>query len=193
METIAINDLPVSVQFDFESGEYTPFGKYTERRLSDLAGMFYDQAAASAILAASDRLVYDIRYYHFITSTSDMSLGVTRIFPGKIGDEYHMTKGHFHERDDQPEIYFCVRGQGYLLMEDTGGDFHAHAWRPGTITHIPPFYAHRAVNTGGEPLIFVASYHLAAGHNYEPVVQRGFAKVVVERDGAAQLLPNPRR
>jgi glucose-6-phosphate isomerase len=155
--------------------------------------MFFDQVAVKADLASGNPLVYDIRYYHFITSTSDMSLGVTRIFPGKIGDEYYMTKGHFHERDDQPEIYFCIRGQGYLLMESAAGDFHAHPWRPGVITHIPPFYAHRVVNTSGETLIFVASYHVSAGHNYAPVVQRGFAQVVVERAGRPEMLPNPRR
>jgi glucose-6-phosphate isomerase len=54
-------------------------------------------------------------------------------------------------------------------------------------------WAHRAVNTGNDTLVFVASYHLAAGHDYEPVIRRGFAQVVVERDGKPVLMPNPRR
>jgi len=158
-----------------------------------------DQADRAALrrceesLAQGDPVVYDIRYHPFQTSTSDMALGVSTIYPGKVGDEYHMTKGHFHVRMDQPEIYFCVRGTGFLLMESKEGDFQVAEWRPGTITHIPPQYAHRVVNTGPEPLIWVASYHLAAGHDYEPIIARGFAKIVVEKDGQPVFLPNPRR
>lgn len=193
MQTTSVSDLPTSVQFDFDTGVYTPFQEVTDRRMSHLKEMFHDQAAVAAILADDNRVIYEIRYHPFVTSTSDMSLGVTRIFPGKVGDEYHMTKGHFHERLDQPEIYFCVRGTGYLLLETRDGDFQAIPWQPGTITHIPPMWAHRVVNTGEETLVFVASYHLAAGHDYAPVIARGFAQVVVERDGRPALVPNPRR
>ena len=193
MQTTTISDLPTSVQFDFTTGEFAPFQELTDRRMSHLKEMFHDQAAVAEILATDNRVIYEIRYHPFVTSTSDMSLGVTRIFPGKVGDEYHMTKGHFHERLDQPEIYFCVRGEGYLLLETRAGDFQAVAWRPGTITHIPPMYAHRVVNTGKDMLVFVASYHIAAGHDYAPVIERGFAQIVVERDGKPVLAPNPRR
>jgi glucose-6-phosphate isomerase len=193
MQATTVSDLPISVQFDFATGIFAPATEVAERRMSHLKEMFHDQAAVQEILAAGDRLIYEIRYHPFVTSTSDMALGVTRIFPGKVGDEYHMTKGHFHERTDQPEIYFCVHGEGYLLMETREGDFEAVRWQPGTITHIPPMWAHRVVNTGGDTLFFVASYHLAAGHDYAPVVARGFAQVVIERDGKPVLAPNPRR
>lgn len=193
MQAASVSDLPISVQFNFNTGVFAPATEVVDRRVSHLKEMFYDQAAVQDILAAGDKSVYEIRYHPFITSTSDMALGVTRIFPGKVGDEYHMTKGHFHERADQPEIYFCVHGEGYLLMETREGDFQAAPWKPGTITHIPPMWAHRVVNTGSDTLFFVASYHIAAGHDYAPVVARGFAQVVVERDGKPVLAPNPRR
>ena len=186
-------DLPMSVQFDFEMGTLSQPQRRTERRVSDLAMMFSDKQAVEAAMAADDPLVYEILYQDFLTSVSDMALGVTRIFPGKVGDEYHMTKGHIHERKDQPEIYFCVRGEGYLLLDTLEGDFRAERWSPGTISHIPPFYAHRVANTGDENLVFVASYHLSAGHDYEAVAEHGFAKLVVERDGAPVLVPNARR
>jgi glucose-6-phosphate isomerase len=193
MLTTTVSDLPISVQFDFATGIFAPFQEVVNRRMSHLKEMFYDQAAVQAIMADDNRVIYEIRYHPFITSTSDMALGVTRIFPGKVGDEYHMTKGHFHERPDQPEIYFCVHGEGYLLLETREGDFEAVPWRPGTITHIPPMWAHRVVNTGKETLFFVASYHIAAGHDYGPVIERGFSQIVVERDGLPVLAPNPRR
>jgi glucose-6-phosphate isomerase len=186
-------DMPVSVQFDFATGIFAPHADLSERRLSDLKEMYYDQDTVAAMIGAGNPIIYEIRYHPFVTSVSDMGLGVTRIFPGKVGDEYHMTKGHFHERPDQPEIYFCVRGEGYLLLETREGDFEAVPWQPGTITHIPPQWAHRVVNTGTDTLVFVASYHLAAGHDYAPVLARGFAQVVVARNNAPALIPNPRR
>ena len=185
-------DYPISVQFDFDEGTFDPVKQRVDRKVSDLKMMFHDQAAAEAIIAAGDEVVYEIWYHPFITSKSDMALGVTRIFPGKVGDEYHMTKGHIHERDDQPEIYFCIQGEGYLLLETLDGEFRAEPWKPGTISHIPPMWAHRVVNTGDETLVFVASYHVSAGHDYQPIIDRGFVKQVVERDGKPVFVDNPR-
>lgn len=193
MKTVEINDRPTTVWLDINTGVFEPCVEITHRRVSDLGMMFADQEAVKQSIEQGDPIVYDIRYHPFRTSNSDMALGVSTIYPGKVGDEYHMTKGHFHVREDQPEIYFCVRGTGFLLMESRTGDFQVAEWRPGTISHIPPQYAHRVVNTGAEPLIWVASYHLAAGHDYEPIMARGFAKIVVEKDGQAVFKPNPRR
>lgn len=193
MNPIEVNDLPVSVQIDITTGEFTPCPELVDRKVSDLARMFYNQEAVRGIIDTGDRLVYQIRYYPFITSRSDMALGTTIIYPGKVGDEYHMTKGHFHESDDQPEIYHCVQGEGFLQLESRDGDYHAVPWKAGTITHIPPQYAHRVINTGSSPLVFVASFHVAAGHNYRLVEQRGFRNVIVERGGKAVEIPNPRR
>jgi glucose-6-phosphate isomerase len=193
MKDMVVNDLPVSVQIDAATGEFFPCPEKVDRKVSDLRMMFYDQAEVTKILAAGDRLVYEIRYYPFITSKSDMALGTTVIFPGKVGDEYHLTKGHFHARDDQPEIYYCVQGEGFLQMESRDGDYQVAAWKAGIITHIPPQYAHRVVNTGQIPLVFVASFHVAAGHDYERIEAQGFKNVIVERDGKAVALPNPRR
>ncbi|MGA2111657.1 MAG: glucose-6-phosphate isomerase family protein [Anaerolineales bacterium] len=193
MKTTEICNTPVSVTLDIQSGIFEPCPEVTQRRVSDLLKMFSDREAAQRIISSGDRLVYEIRYHPFLTSRSDMALGVTRLLPGKVGDEYHMTKGHFHEREDQPEIYYCVNGEGYLLMETAEGDFQAAAWKPGVITHIPPQYAHRVVNTGSGLLVFVASYHLSAGHDYDLVERRGFSQIVVERDGHPALVDNPRR
>lgn len=104
-----------------------------------------------------------------------------------------MTKGHFHTRTNQPELYFCVQGEGLAQMESREGDYHTAWWKPGAITHIPPQYAHRVVNTGSQPLIFLSSFHVAAGHDYNTIAQRGFQKIVVERGGRPLEIANPRR
>jgi glucose-6-phosphate isomerase len=185
-------DYPISVQFDFKNGTFDPVERQSLRRVSDLRTMFADQQAVEAAIHAGDPVVYEIWYRDFKTSKSDMALGVSRIFAGTIGGEYHMTKGHIHERDDQPEIYFCVQGEGYLLLQTIDGEFRAERWTPGTISHIPPMWAHRVVNTGKELLVFVASYHLSAGHDYVPIEQKGFRQMVMERNGQPVLVDNPR-
>lgn len=186
-------DYPKSVQFDFEKGEFAPRSSAVERKLSDLKMMFADQDAIEKGISSGDPTIYDIFYYGFVTTSSDMALGTTRIYPGTIGDEFYMTKGHFHEAEDQPEIYFCVKGTGYLLLETKNGEFQAEKWTKGTISHIPPMWAHRVVNTGDGPLVFVATYHLAAGHDYEPIVNKGFSKRLVKKDGVPVLIENQNR
>ncbi len=186
-------DFPTSVQFDFEKGEFSPLQSKAERNVSDVAMMYADRAEAEKMIENGDPVIYEIFYHGFKTSLSDMALGVTRIQPGTISGEYYMTKGHFHEAIDQPEIYFCVRGEGYLLMETRDGEFQAERWTKGTISHIPPMWAHRVVNTGKGPLVFVASYHLSAGHEYEPVIKKGFAKRVYKMDGKPVLKDNLQR
>jgi glucose-6-phosphate isomerase len=186
-------DYPLSVQFNFDQGEFSPKEKTATRRVSDLGMMFHDRHAVDHLIKNGDPIVYEIFYYGFKTSKSDMALGTTRIQPGKIGNEYHMTKGHFHEAEDQPEIYFCLKGEGYLLMETLDSEFQAAHWTPGTITHIPPMWAHRVVNISPEPLVFIASYHLSAGHIYGPVEEKGFVKRVLEINGKAEIVPNELR
>src|SRR5512145_3029507 len=113
MKNVPVNDQPVSVQLNIPDGVFTPCIDMETRQLSALGMMFHDQEAVQKIIADGDRTIYEIRYYPFVTSSSDMALGTTVILPGKVGDEYHMTKGHFHERGDQPEVYHCVQGEGF--------------------------------------------------------------------------------
>jgi len=191
MDNRPINNQPASVQLDIPTGVFDPCVEYVPRRLSDLAKMFGDQQAVAQSIANGNPLVYEIRHHPFFTSKSDMALGTSIIFPGKVGNEYYMTKGHFHERDDQPEIYYCVQGEGVLQMMSMDGEYHAAPWKVGTITHIPPQFAHRVVNTGTIPLVFVSVFHVAAGHVYGPVETRGFKYQIVEVDGQPTQVLNP--
>jgi glucose-6-phosphate isomerase, archaeal len=193
MDKIKPFDLPMRLQVDLANGEFAPFADFYERRLSQLTDLFYDQHAVQQILQAGDPILYDVRARPFVTSLSDFTFGVTRLYPGKVGDEYPMTKGHHHLLLDQPEIYFCLQGQGCLLLEKGEGDFQAQWWTPGALSHIPPGYAHRTVNTGDEMLVFCSFFHLSAGHDYTSVARRGFAQIVVERAGKPTLIPNPLR
>ena len=191
MKDVQVYDQPISVQLNPADGHFTPCNELVIRKVSDLHMMFYDKAAVEENIRLGDHVVYEIRHHPFITSNSDMALGTSTIFPGKVGDEYHMTKGHFHERSDQPEIYHCIRGEGVLQMMTRDGEYVAAPWKPDTITHIPPQYAHRVVNTGSEPLVFVSVFHIAAGHEYGFIESRGFKYRIVERHGKPVEELNP--
>ena len=186
-------DFPISVIYDMAAGKLEQCEKLEERRLSDLAPMYYDQETVEKLVSGDNPLIYEIFYSAFPASKSDWGVGVSRIKPGTVGDEYNMTKGHFHEQDDQPEVYICTKGTGYLLMETLEGVFRAEEFRPGVVTHIPGHWSHRVVNTGTEDLSYIGVYSLSAGHVYDQVLERGFEQIIVERDGKSTFLPNPRR
>jgi glucose-6-phosphate isomerase len=188
MEKYLPYDLPLQSQIDLLSGEFSPCGEFYERRLSQLVGQFADPQAGAGILASEDRLLYDVRIRSFITSLSDLTMAVVRLYPGKIGDEYHFTKGHAHLLLEEPELDLCLSGQGCLLLENGEGDFQNHWWSPGAVSHIPPGYAHRVANTGDEMLVYAAIYRLSAGHDYERVARQGFLHRVIELEGQPALI-----
>jgi len=103
---------------------------------------------------------------------------------------YFMTKGHFHLRETA-EIYFCLRGQGYLLTQNNRGEVHTIQMSPGVLGYIPPGQGHRTLNTGPEEFVFLAVYPADAGHNYRVIEEKGFARIMVEEKGHPQLKDNP--
>lgn len=185
------NNDPISVQLDTKTGVFFPCPENVDRFLSDFPYMFQEIDSVQEIIKSGDRKIYEICYYPFLTDNSDMALGVTTILSGTVGKQYHMTKGHFHERNDQPEIYHCVNGVGFLQMMDSDGNYFSAPWEKGTITHIPPQFAHRVINTGEQPLIFVAVFHISAGHEYDFIKDKGFKFNYYEVDGKPKSVLNP--
>ena len=66
------------------------------------------------------------------STSGDVAYGTSVVAPGKVGDEYYMTKGHFHTVLDTAEIYFCLAGRGYMLMENPEGDVQWAEFVPGS-------------------------------------------------------------
>lgn len=183
---------PFALALDLQRGGLEPCNNIIERHLSDMRGMYIDEAATEQAIAQGDPLLYEVNQYDVPFETGQLLVVTTVIQPGRVGDEYYMTKGHFHEQIDRAEVYVGLQGQGYLLLETTGGEFEALPVEPGTLTYIPPYWAHRMVNVGREEFIFFGVYPADAGHNYGDIEKRGFVKVLVERDGRPTLLLNPR-
>lgn len=163
----------------------------TKRTLSQMRGMFRDAEAVSAILRGGDPLIYEFYELGAPETPGDLAFGTSICYPGKVGDEYFMTKGHFHTLLDCAEVYHTLSGQGLLLMENPEGDVQSQVLRPGAAVYVPPRYAHRSVNTGTTPLVTFFVFRADAGHDYATIEPKGFRKLALERDGQLVLRDNP--
>ncbi len=164
-----------------------------KRHLSNMKGMFADEAAYTEQLNSDDVLVYEFYDIGVPHSEKDVAYGTSITYPGQVGDEYFMTKGHFHTVLDTAEVYYCLRGHGYMMMENPEGDWEARELTPGMALYVPRRFAHRSINvSSSEPLVTFYAFPGHAGHDYGTIETKGFRKLMVERDGKPTVIDNPK-
>lgn len=161
------------------------------RRLSDMAGFYHDQDAYAAMLAQDDPVVYEVVEAQVPEVEGHVRCGMTILYPGRVGDEYFMTKGHFHEKPGTGEVYYGLSGSGMMLLQTRQGDWRTLSVGLGTLAYVPPDWGHRSVNTGVEPLVLFFAYPGDAGHDYDTIAAGGFVRLVVERGGGPAVEENP--
>lgn len=183
---------PFSMFLNFKTGELTPHDRTNIRKLSDMKGMFLDTKSELRILEREDPIIYSFSEKILPEENGHLQLATTTINPGKVGEEYFMTKGHYHRRPDTSEAYLGLEGEGYLLIQTEKGDFESMVIQTGVVAYIPPYWGHRMVNTGSKPFVFFAVYPGDAGHNYGDIERTGFAKILVEKNGKPLLIDNPK-
>lgn len=174
---------PFHVNIDFQTGKVSEPAKVLTRRLSDLKGLFKDQEAYEKMLAEGNPILYDVYEIHVPEEPGHLASCTTIIYPGKVGDEYFFTKGHYHTIEGTAELYTCLQGEGYLLMMTKDGESRAIKMTPGVSAYIPPYWAHRTLNCGDKPFIFHGVWPADAGHDYETIAQTGFKQRVIEQKG----------
>ena len=67
-----------------------------KRYLGQMNGMFADQKAYDEIMKDGNPLVYEFHSMPVPETDGDLAFGCSIVNPGKVGDEYYFTKGHFH-------------------------------------------------------------------------------------------------
>ena len=170
-------------EFDPETGTI-PGVTPIERRLSAMRGSFADEAAFEAALAQGDPLLYTVSSVELEDLEGALWHTIACIYPGKIGDEYFMTKGHYHAWRPASEYYIGLRGQGLMLLEDEEtGASQTVPLTPNGVVYVPGHTAHRTMNVGAEPLTYLNVYSYKAGHDYGAIAERNFYQVVVDIDG----------
>jgi len=169
------------------------FDDHIIRRLSAMKGQFADQEAYEAMLSKEDIALYEVYELHRPKVAGEMLHGLSIVHPGKVGNEYFMTKGHFHTVLETAEVYYCLKGEGVMVMETPEGEWAVEPLHPDKVLYVPPRWAHRSVNTGSrEDLVTFFVYPGNAGHDYGSIEKQGFRKLVIERDGALEIVDNPR-
>jgi glucose-6-phosphate isomerase, archaeal len=174
---------------DWTNGSLSgPNVRESAKTVGQLRGIFRSQKDWQLI--APERVVYRVQWIPPVEAETEGGLfwGNTTIDPGRVGDEYFMTHGHFHEKSNRAEFYATVRGTGYLLMMDRDRKAWAEPMSAGSIHYVSANLAHRAVNCGDEPLRFVACWPSDAGHDYESIAEHGFSLRVVCRDGSPLVI-----
>jgi glucose-6-phosphate isomerase len=188
-----MQDLPSSFEIALPEGIPSHFDNHLTRRLSSMRGQYADTQAHEARVARDDPPVYEVYEFHRPESSGELLHGISIVHPGKVGDEYFMTKGHFHAVLETAEIYYCLAGEGCMVMETPEGDWSIAELRPGKVLYVPPSWAHRSVNTGaGADLVTFFVYPGHAGHDYGSIEKQGFRKLLVDQGGRPQAVDNPR-
>lgn len=181
--------------FGLPAGSYIPefYDNHIERRLSDMQSQYLDQTAYNTMLGQENRLLYEVYELKRPEVAGELLHGISIVHPGKVGDEYFMTKGHFHSVLETGEIYYCLKGQGVMVMETPEGEWAVEELRPGRVLYVLPRWAHRSVNTGqDEDLVMFFTYPGDAGHDYGTIEHKGFRKLIVERGDELAVIDNPR-
>lgn len=161
-----------------------PNAAVVERRLSHLRDVFADPHAYARALEQGDPLVYSVASIEPADGEGDLHYGIGKIMPGRVGQEYFLTRGHFHQWRPAAEIYIGLTGSGVMLLEhEQTRRAYSVDLLPDSVVYVPGYTAHRTINVGDAPLTYLGIYPARAGHDYGALEERNFAQVVVEQDG----------
>ena len=188
-----MTELPFAFSLALPEGIPSKFDNHLKRPLSSLQGLFLDERARQERLANGDSMVYEVYEIKGSAVAGELLMGVTVIHPGKVGAEFHMTKGHFHSIRETAEVYFCLKGEGVMVMETPEGKTAVERLLPGRVLYVAPRWGHRSVCTSRQDdLVMFFAYPGNAGHDYEAIAQRGFRKLVVDGKSGLEIIDNPR-
>jgi glucose-6-phosphate isomerase len=174
---------------DYASGRLT--GDAVQRSVKTLGAMscaFGDQGALTS--CDPNTVLYRVEYWLPVQEGQDggLFIGTTVIEPGRVGDEYFMTHGHFHAKRDRAEFYVTLSGTGGLILMDEQRATRWEAMSPGSVHYIHGRVAHRVANTGGEPLAFLGCWPSDAGHDYDTIRTSDFSARLRDVNGRPELV-----
>jgi glucose-6-phosphate isomerase len=168
----------------------SPSLKESSKTLGQLRGIFRGQKEWERM--DPERVIYRVQWVPPVPDGTEGGLiwGNTAIEPGRVGDEYFMTHGHFHAKSSRSEFYLTIKGTGLLVLMDRNRNGWAEQMSPGSIHYIHVDLAHRVVNCGNETLRFVACWPSDAGHDYASILERGFSLRVIDQGGVPAVIPS---
>ena len=85
-----------TIDFDLTTGLSKSEAASSKRYVSSMRGMYADEAATEELIKNGDPLVYEFYEMGAPETDGHLAFGSSITYPGKVGNEYFMTKGHFH-------------------------------------------------------------------------------------------------
>jgi glucose-6-phosphate isomerase len=184
-----VNIIDTKIFFDSITGKLSG-NKIIEsvKTIADLKNLFEDEASRSKM--EQTKIAYRVEFYPSdeAGTSGGLFFGTSYLEPGKVGNEYFMTKGHFHAERDTAEFYWCIKGSGVLLLMDENRNCKAEYLKPGSLHYINRRIAHRVCNIGEETLAFGACWPSNAGHDYDSILEKGFSARLLCVDGKPELI-----
>jgi glucose-6-phosphate isomerase len=158
------------------------------KTVGQMKGVFLDEQERCGMDPA--QVVYALEYWKPVPDGTEggLFLGNSTVFPGMVGEEYFMTRGHFHAKRDRAEFYSTASGAGLLVMMDEQRRATVQEMSAGSTHYIPGRIAHRVVNTGAVPLTFLACWPSDAGYDYAAIDEHGFSVRVLRRNGVPEVV-----
>ena len=179
MSITDLHKLLRSAQVEFSGSNLSGIDVQRQTRtLGQMKGFFADSHAYDSM--SPDTELYHIDIFAPVDGGTEGGLffGITHILPGVVGDEYFMTKGHFHQKANRAEYYWGISGNGFLVMKSD--NVWVEMVCPGSLHYIPGHTAHRLVNCGDSLLNVGACWPADAGHEYGSIEQEGFGLCVMK-------------
>lgn len=173
---------------DFATGKYTDLPPQSLRTLADLAPIF----AVPHAIDEMDRntVVYEIHGSPAeVEGPARLLYATTVLHPGRVGNEYFMTRGHFHTDTSRGEFMVTLQGEGALVLMDRDRKTWLEPMSIGSTHDIDGRFAHRVVNTGATPLVFLVVWMSDCGHDYESIKDKGFGARLFAGDNGPELAP----
>jgi glucose-6-phosphate isomerase len=155
-------------------------------------GLYEDEARfAQAVEQGGDAIIYKVSDVRPDAVHGDLIFGTTFMEPGRIGNEFFMTRGHIHAKANRPETYYGESGQGLMLLESPEGATRVLEVLPRQMIYVPPFWIHRSVNIGAVPLVLSFCYPSDSGQDYSIIERSGgmASRIVVDGSGWKEV-PN---
>ena len=100
---------PFSVSIDLEKGMMRKAKHHLVRRASDMKGHYADAAALDALIRAGNPVHYEVFEIPVPETYGHLMYCISKLHPGLVGDEFFMTKGHYHTVVETAELYLCLR------------------------------------------------------------------------------------
>jgi len=174
------------------------------RHRQDISAVLYDRQAGEI-----EELYYMYRDIALdedreLVRRSGLRYDITVIVPGRLGDEYVKTAGHYHPEKagtglTYPEVYEVLHGRAHYLLQrphpgETGqlDSVILIAAKPGDKVLIPPHFGHITINPGDDYLVMSNWVAREFSSVYEPMRESGGgAYFELYTDEGPEFLANP--